>query len=94
MARAMALQIGPYTVHGDLHTAAGVDPLIFFRRRRSMVPLTDATIEYATATGPVREYAGTVVVNRELLDWIREVAPAAEAARRTAPAHVLRRPTR
>ena len=72
-ARAVHLRAGPYLVTGDIHAAPGVDPLVFFRRRRPMVPLTDATIEYRTAEGPVREFAGTIIVNRELLDWVTEV---------------------
>ncbi len=71
MSRAITLRTGPYLVSGNVHTAAGIDPFVFFRRRRPMIPLTDATIEYATAAGPVREDAGTVVVNRDLMDWVR-----------------------
>lgn len=72
-ARTVTLRAGPYLVTGDIHAARGVDPLVFFRRRRPMVPLTDATIEYRTAEGPVREFAGTIIVNRDLLDWVTEV---------------------
>jgi hypothetical protein len=75
---AIALRAGPYLVTGDIHAAHGVDPIVFFRRRRPMVPLTDATIEYRTARGPVREYAGTIVVNRDQLDWVRTVTAGAE----------------
>jgi hypothetical protein len=69
----IAMRAGPYLLAGDLHTAPGVDPVLFFRRREPMVPLTDATVEYATAAGPIREFAGTIVVNRDQLDWIQEV---------------------
>ena len=72
-ARTVTLRAGPYRVTGDIHAAPGIDPLVFFRRRRPMVPLTDATIEYRTAEGSVREFAGTIIVNRELLDWVTEV---------------------
>lgn len=72
-ARTVTLRAGPYLVTGDIHAAPGIDPLVFFRRRRPMVPLTDATIEYRTAEGSVREFAGTIIVNRELLDWVTEV---------------------
>jgi hypothetical protein len=74
-ARAVTLRAGPYLVTGNIHTAPGIDPLMYFRRRRPMVPLTDATIEYRTVEGPVRELAGTIVVNREQLDWVRLVDP-------------------
>jgi hypothetical protein len=70
---ALELQAGPYLVSGDVHAPHGVDPLVNFRRRQPMVPLTDATIEYRTADGPVREFAGTIVVNRDQLDWVKEV---------------------
>lgn len=72
-ARALVLRTGPYLVFGDVHTAVGVDPLVHFRRRRPMVPLTDAVIEYRNVDGPVREQADTIVVNRELMDWVQEV---------------------
>jgi hypothetical protein len=90
LSRALALQSGPYLVSGNVHAAAGIDPLIFFRRRRPMVPLTDATIEYRAAAGPLREYAGTLVVNRDLVDWVRDAD--ADAAPISAPDR-LGRPT-
>lgn len=94
-AHPLVLQSGPYLVSGDVHAAAGIDPLIYFRRRRPMVPLTDATIEYRAATGPVREYAGTLVVNRDLMDWVREAADSVEAREASAIAgDRLGRPTR
>ncbi|MBF8289326.1 MAG: hypothetical protein HW391_294 [Chloroflexi bacterium] len=71
--RAITLRSGPYLVTGDVHTAAGLDPLLYFRRRRPMVPLTDATVEYRTAHGPVQEYVGSIVVNRDLMDWVRAI---------------------
>jgi len=70
---AIALRAGPYLVTGDIHTAYGIDPLLFFRRRKAMVPLTDATIEYRTMEGTVRESAGTIIVNRDQLDWVKGV---------------------
>src|SRR4029077_5912408 len=33
-ARAVPLRAGPYLVSGDIHAAPGIDPLIYFRRRR------------------------------------------------------------
>ena len=76
---ALELQAGPYMVSGDVHAPHGVDPLVNFRRRQPMVPLTDATIEYRTAGGPVREFAGTIVVNRDQLDWVKEVEDGSRA---------------
>ena len=71
VARAMTIKSGPYLVTGDVHTAPGLDPLLFFRRRQPMVPLTDAMIQYNGAAGSVREFADTIVVNRDLTDWVR-----------------------
>ena len=40
------LRIGPYDVRGSIHVVPGTDPIISFRSRRAMVPLTEATIEW------------------------------------------------
>jgi hypothetical protein len=89
VARAMTIKSGPYLVTGDVHTAPGLDPLLFFRRRQPMVPLTDAMIEYNGASGFVREFADTIVVNRDLTDWVRrneaEAMPDAASDRLSRP---------
>ncbi len=66
----VALQVGPYHLRGQLHTSPGRDPIQHMRRRRTMVPLTDATIDYLS--GPARQSrsVGAVVVNRDQIDWI------------------------
>jgi hypothetical protein len=73
------LRIGPYDVRGNIHVVPGTDPLISFRSRRPMVPLTEATIEWETPDGRRIARWGTVVVNRLLTDWIaparRDVRP-------------------
>jgi hypothetical protein len=73
------LRIGPYDVRGNIHVVPGTDPLISFRSRRAMVPLTEATIEWDTPDGRRIARWGTVVVNRLLTDWIapatRDVRP-------------------
>jgi hypothetical protein len=66
----VAIQLGPYHVRGYLHALPGADPVQSIRRRKPMVPLTDAWIEFQTATGRQRRRVGTVVVNREQVDWI------------------------
>ena len=71
VARALSVKVGPYLVTGDVHTTPGLDPLLHFRHRRPMVPLTDAVVEYQGPKGPVQEFADTVVVNRERTDWVR-----------------------
>jgi hypothetical protein len=73
------LRLGPYDVRGNIHVVPGTDPMVSFRSRRPMVPLTEATVEWDAPDG--REVArwGTVVVNRPLTDWIapavRDVRP-------------------
>ncbi len=66
----VTLQTGPYTVHGYVHALPGTDPLLHVRRRKPMVPLTEAWIEYAAGSESQRARLGALIVNRELLDWI------------------------
>jgi hypothetical protein len=71
--RTVSLKAGPYLVTGQMHGPRAVDPLVHFRRRKPMVPMTDAIVESVSARGPVRESAGTIVVNRDQLEWVRVV---------------------
>jgi hypothetical protein len=66
----VAIQMGPYHIRGYLHALPGADPVQSIRRRKPMVPLTDAWIEFSTAAGRQRRRVGTVVINREQIDWI------------------------
>jgi hypothetical protein len=66
----VAIQAGPYHIRGYLHVLPGADPMQAIRRRKAMVPLTDAWIEFPSASGRQRRQAGTLVVNREQIDWI------------------------
>jgi hypothetical protein len=75
--RAITVRCGPYSVTGDVHSPPGIDPLRFFQRRQVMVPLTDAVVEYRGARGPVQETVDVVVVNRDLVDWVRRAAAVA-----------------
>ena len=71
----LAIKMGPYTVRGFYHALPGADPVAAIRRRKAMVPLTDARIEYAVA-GEQREVrVDTVVVNRDLIEWVEVVEP-------------------
>lgn len=65
------IQSEPYLIRGYLHVLPGADPITSFRRRKAMVPLTDAWIEYLSAGHAQRVSVGTVVVNRDLADWFR-----------------------
>lgn len=67
----VTLRTGPFTIHGYLHGLPGADPLVQLRRRAPMVPLTEAWIEYQSAGAAHRARVGTIIVNREILDWIR-----------------------
>jgi len=66
----ITLQTGPYTIHGYVHTLPGADPLMHVRRRKAMVPVTEAWIEYPNGAERQKVRVGTLIVNRELLDWI------------------------
>jgi hypothetical protein len=70
----VVLQTGPYTVRGYLHALPGADPIASVRRRKPMVPLTDAWIDYQAADGRQQARAGTLVVNREMSNWIQLAA--------------------
>jgi hypothetical protein len=66
----LALQLGPYHVRGYIHALPGSDPIANFRRRQPMVPLTDAWVEYGSGDKRQRRRVGTLVVNRDLVDWV------------------------
>jgi len=66
----VGMRAGPYLIHGYLHTPPGSDPLQEFRRRKAMVPITEAWIEYSAGGLPHRARVGTVIVNRDFVDWI------------------------
>lgn len=64
------LKTGPYVVHGYLHVPPGADPLLHIRHRRTMVPLTGAWIEYEASGERHRARIGTIIVNRQLIEWV------------------------
>lgn len=67
----VTLQTGPYTIHGYLHGPPGADAVRQIRRRKPMVPLTEAWIEYPAGGELHRARVGPIIVNHEALDWIR-----------------------
>lgn len=67
---AVAMQLGPYHVRGYLHALPGADPLLAIRRRKPMVPLTEAWVELTIGGHRQRRQVGTIVVNREQIDWV------------------------
>ena len=67
----VTLQTGPYVIHGYVHGLPGADPIQQIRRRKLMVPLTEAWIEYQSGAQTHRARVGTIAVNHELWDWVR-----------------------
>lgn len=70
----VALRTGPFEVRGYLHCPPGANPIESFRRRKSMVPLTDAWIAYLIGGTCQRRRVSSLIVNRHLVDWIIEAA--------------------
>jgi hypothetical protein len=78
MPQHLAIKMGPYQVRGFFHALPGADPVEALRRRKAMVPITDARIGY-TSRGERRESrVETLIVNREQIDWIEQVMPSQE----------------
>ena len=68
----LVLRSSRYIVAGRIHSSLGQDPLAALRARDPMVPLTDAVILFRSGKDIVEESSGTIVVNRDLVDWVRE----------------------
>jgi len=68
----LIIRTGRYLVAGRLHSNPGEDPLAALRARDSMVPLTNAAIMYRFGPDIVEEPGGTIVVNRDLVEWVRK----------------------
>jgi hypothetical protein len=68
----LVIRSGRYVVAGRLHSGAGEDPLAALRKREPMVPLTDAVILFRVGPNIVEEPGGTIVVNRDLVEWVRQ----------------------
>ena len=71
----LVFRVGRYLVSGRLHAGQGEDALQSLRSRQPMIPLTEAAIEFRVGPDVVREPASGIVVNRDLVDWVREGAP-------------------
>ena len=67
----LEVHLGPYTVLGHLHARPGSDPLLSMGRRPSMIPLTNATIAYNGPDGVDARDVDTLIVNRDVADWVR-----------------------
>ncbi len=65
------VQLGPYSALGVLHTPPGQLPLPLLTTNGPMVTLSDATLGYACRGSLVLRDVGTLVINREFIDWVR-----------------------
>src|SRR5204862_6804809 len=74
----LAIKMGAYEVRGFFHALPGADPVEALRRRKSMVPITDARIGYLFRGQRRETRVDTLIVNRELIDWVEQVVPDAE----------------
>lgn len=63
-------KLGPYIVRGYIHVLPGSDPISSLRHRKAIVAMTDALIEYSVGAESIRRRVSTVLINRELADWI------------------------
>jgi hypothetical protein len=70
---ALAVRSGPFLVRGYLHAEPGRAPLEEVAARPSFVPLSMASLEYWAAGRRRREWGGTILFNRELVETIRVV---------------------
>jgi hypothetical protein len=75
MPKHVAMKIGPYEIRGFLHGLPGNDPVASIRHRKSMIPLTDARIEYVVNGEPREDEVETLILNRERIEWVVAVEP-------------------
>lgn len=67
----LQVQLGPYTALGLLHSLPGQLPLPYLHSRGPMIPLSDATLGFASRGALQLRDVGTLIVNRDMLDWVR-----------------------
>ena len=71
----VAMKVGPYEVRGFLHGLPGADPVESIQRRKPMIPLTNARIEYVVAGEHRADDVETVILNRDGIEWVAVVEP-------------------
>ena len=87
----VAVKIGPYSVRGFFHGMPGTDPLSSIQRRKPMVPLTLARIQYTIGGHERDDRVETLIVNRDQIEWLeateldRADFPSAPTRRAIAP---------
>jgi hypothetical protein len=67
----LQLQLGPYSALGSLHSLPGQMPLPYLHSRGPMIPLSNATIGFTSHGVLQLRDVGTLIVNRDLVDWVR-----------------------
>jgi len=67
----LQIQLGPYSVLGLLHTLPGQMPLPYLHSGGPMIPLSDATIGFVSHGSVQLRDVGSLIVNRDMLDWVR-----------------------
>jgi hypothetical protein len=63
-------KLGPYELRGYIHALPGSNAIDSLRRRSPIVAVADAIIDFSVATTRERRRVGTVLMNRDLTDWI------------------------
>jgi len=69
----LVVQSGPFLIGGYLHARIGVDPFEEIDHRPQMVPLSTGWLEHWFDGRRHRQWAGTIVFNRALVDAIELV---------------------
>lgn len=65
-------RVGPYDIRGYVHSQPGVGALASLHRRKPMIAVTDAIIEFELRSKQQVRRAGVVIFNRDAVDWITE----------------------
>ena len=67
----LQIQLGPYTALGLLHALPGQMPLPYLHSRGPMIPLSDVTLGFTSRGAMTMKDVDTLIVNRDMLDWVR-----------------------
>jgi hypothetical protein len=67
----LQVQLGPYTALGLLHALPGQIPLPYLHSRGPMIPLSDVTLGFTNRGAMILKDVDTLIVNRDMLDWVR-----------------------
>jgi hypothetical protein len=71
----VAIKMGPYQVRGFIHGLPGSDAVASLGRRKAMIPITNARIEYTMLDDEREVWVETLVINREQIDWLTAIEP-------------------